>query len=74
MGNIVTKFSEGFTGMLEPLANGLKNGFSNLIYQDPTAEVRVLSDIAEVGLIVGGMALAIGIVMGIFHLVRRIRG
>lgn len=74
MGTIVSKFSEGFTGMLEPLANGLKNGFSNLIYVDPTAEVKVLSDVAEVGLIAGGMALAIGIVMGIFHLVRRIKG
>ena len=74
MGNIVTKFTEGFTGMLQPLADGLKTGFSHLIYQDPAAEVKVLSDIAEVGLIVGGMALAVGIVMGIFHLVRRIRG
>ena len=73
MGNIVSKFAEGFTGMLEPLANGLKNGFSHLLYQDPSAEVKVLSDVAEVGLIVGGMGLAIGIVIGIFHLVRRIR-
>lgn len=74
MGNIVTKFGEGFSGIISPLAEGIKNGFSNLLYQDPTAEVKVLSDVAEVGLIVGGMALAIGLVMGIFHLVRKIRG
>ena len=74
MEGIVQKFASGFTGILEPLAPGLKNGFSNLVYVDPTAEVKVLSDVAEVGLIVGGMALAVGIVMGIFHLVRRIKG
>lgn len=74
MDSIVTKFASGFTGILQPLANGLKTGFSNLIYVDPAADTKVLSDIAEVGLIVGGMALAVGIMMGIFHLVRHIKG
>ena len=74
MEGIVQKFTSGFTGMLEPLADGLKNGFSHLIYVDPSAEVKALSDVAEVGLIVGGMALAVGIVMGIFHFVRHIKG
>ena len=70
MGNIVTKFGEGFTSMLGPLAEGLKTGFSNLIYVDPTATEKVLSDFAEVGLVVGGAMLAVGIGMGIFNLVR----
>ena len=74
MGDIVTKFADGFTGILEPIANGLKTGFSNLLYVDPNAEVKVLSDVAEVGLIIGGMALAVGLVMGIFHFVRRLKG
>ena len=74
MGAIVSKFAEGLTGMLKPLAEGFKDGFSNLIYVDPTAEVKVLSDVAEVGLVIGGMALACGIVMGIFHLVRNLKG
>lgn len=74
MNNIVTKFAEGFTGMLKPLAEGLKTGFSSLIYVDPTAEVKVLSDVAEVGLVIGGIALACGIVMGIFHFVRSLKG
>lgn len=74
MGSIVTKFAEGFTGMLQPLAEGIKTGFSNLIYVDPAAEVKVLSDVAEVGLVIGGMALAAGIIMGIFHLVRKLKG
>ena len=73
MGEIVKNFTDGFTGMLEPLAQGIKNGFSHLIYVDPSAEVRVLSDVAQVGLIVGGMALATGLVIGIFHLVRNLR-
>ena len=74
MGNIVTKFAEGFTGIIEPLAEGIKTGFTNLIYQDPAAATPVLSDVAQVGLVVGGMALAIGLIMGVFHFIRRIRG
>ena len=74
MDSIVTKFGNGFKGIIAPLAEGIKNGFSNLIYVDPTAEVKVLSDVAEVGLIVGGACLAVGLVFGMFHLVRGLMG
>lgn len=70
MGDIVTKFGNGFKDIISPLAEGIKNGFSHLIYVDPTAEVKVLSDVAEVGLIVGGAGLAVGLIFGMFHLVR----
>ena len=74
MDSIVTKFASGFTGMIQPLATGIKTGFSNLLYVDPAAEVKVLSDVAEVGLVMGGIALAVGLVMGVFHLIRKLRG
>ena len=74
MGDIVKNFTDGFTGMIEPLADGIKTGFTHLIYQDPAAEVRVLSDVAQCGLILGGVALAVGLVMGVFALVKHLRG
>ena len=74
MDSIVTKFTSGFTGMIQPLATGIKTGFSNLLYVYPAAEVKVLSDVAEFGLVLGGIGLAVGFVMGVFHLIRKLRG
>lgn len=74
MGQIVTSFTEGFTGMFEPLAQGIKTGFSHLIYADPAAAEPVLSDVAQVGLTLGGIGLAIGLVMGVFAFIRHLRG
>ena len=74
MESIVTKFGTGFKDIVSPLTEGIKTGFSNLIYVDPAAEVKVLSDLAEVGLIVGGACAAIGLIFGMFHLVRKLMG
>jgi len=68
--DIITNFTDGFTSMIEPFANGIKTGFTHLLYADPAAEVKVLSDIAQVGLIVGGAACAIGFIYGLFRLVK----
>lgn len=72
MGDIIKHIGDGFTGLIEPLANGIKTGFSHLIYADPSAAEPVLSDVAQVGLVVGGAGLAIGIVMGIFAFIRHL--
>ena len=74
MNEIVTSFTSGFTGMIQPLAEGIKSGFTALIYQDPAAEVKALSDVAQVGLVVGGIALAVGLVFGVFKMIRHLRG
>ena len=74
MGSIVQHIADGFTGIIEPLAQGIKTGFSHLIYADPSAAEPVLSDVAQVGLVVGGVGLAIGLVMGIFAFIRHLRG
>ena len=74
MNSIITAFGQGFTGVIEHLTTGIKTGFSNLLYVDPAAEVKVLSDAAEVGLLLGGVALAVGFVFGVFHFIRKLRG
>ena len=74
MNEIVQHITDGFTGMIQPLAEGIKTGFTYLLYQDPTAEVKALSDVAQVGLVVGGIALAVGLVFGVFKMIRCLRG
>lgn len=74
MGEIITKFGEGFTGIIEPITSGIKTGFSHLIYADPSAAEPVLSDVAQVGLVVGGMGAAIALVLGIFAFIKHLRG
>ena len=72
MGDLIQAFGDGFTGMLEPMATGIKTGFTHLIYQDPAAESRVLSDLAQVGMLIGGAACAIGLIFGMFRMVRNL--
>ncbi|MBQ9099695.1 MAG: hypothetical protein IJY50_09750 [Clostridia bacterium] len=74
MGDIVKQIGDGFTGIIEPMTQGIKTAFSHLIYADPAAAEPVLSDIAKVGLTVGGIGLAIGLVMGIFAFIKHLRG
>ena len=74
MGEIIEAFGEGFTGIIPILANGIKEGFTNLLYVDPTVAEPVLSPVAQVGLLAGGLGLGISLIFGLFSLVRRIRG
>lgn len=74
MDSIVSTFSKGFTGIIGDLAKGIKDGFTALLYVDPMAENPVLSAPAQVGLVIGGIALAVGLITGIFGFIRRLRG
>ena len=66
----VSKIFSGFTDTIKGLTGGLKDAFLNLIYVDPSAEAKVLSDVAEYCFVAGGVVLAIGIVWGTFRLIR----
>lgn len=66
----VTMIFSGFTDTIKGLAGGIKDGFLNLIYVDPSASEKVMSDIAEFCFVAGGVTLAIGIVWGTFRLIR----
>ena len=72
MGDLIKHFGDGFTGMIEPLANGIKTGFTHLIYQDPAAEQLILSDLAQVGMIIAGAGFAIGLIVGCAAMVRNL--
>ncbi len=70
MSDIVSKIFSGFTDTITNLASGIKSAFVNILYEDPSASSKVLSSVAEFGLVFMGISLAIGLVYGAIRLVR----
>lgn len=70
MGDIVSKIFTGFTQTITNLASGVKDAFVNVLYENPEAETKVLSSVAEFGLVFLGISMAIGLVYGAIRLVR----
>lgn len=69
--DFVNQMFSGFTDTIKGIANGLKMAFENIIYVDPSASEKVLSDFAKFGFIMIGVGLATGIT---YTIVRKIRG
>lgn len=70
MGDIVSKIFTGFTDTITNLAGGVKSAFVNILYENPEAETKVLSSVAEFGLVFLGISMAIGLVYGAIRLVK----
>lgn len=70
MDQVVTSMFSGFSTCIKGMAGGLKDGFLNLFYVDPTAEQLVVSDLAQFGFIMLGVGMAIGIVYGLLRLIK----
>lgn len=70
MGDIVSSIFTSFTTVITNLTTGLKDAFTNIIYEDPAATEKVLSAPVQFGLIFAGIALASGLVMGIFAFIK----
>lgn len=70
MGDIVSKIFTGFTDTITNLASGVKSAFVNILYENPEAEIKVLSSVAEFGLVFLGISMAIGLVYGAIRLVK----
>ena len=71
MADIVQHIFSGFTDTISNFAQGIKDAFLQIVYTDPTAEVKTLSALAEFGFIFLGISLAIGLVYGAVRLIRR---
>ena len=70
MGDIVAKIFTGFTQTITNLATGIKDAFLNILYENPEAETKVLSSVAEFGLVFLGISMAIGLVYGAIRMVK----
>lgn len=71
MAELINQIFTGFTDAIKGIAGGLKNAFEEIIYVDPSATEKVLSDFAKYAFIMMGLSLAFSIV---FLIVRKIRG
>lgn len=71
MAGLINQIFTGFTDAIKGIAGGLKNAFEQIIYVDPSATEKVVSDLAKFGFIMMGLSLAFSIV---FLIVRKIRG
>lgn len=71
MAELINQIFTGFTDAIKGIASGLKDSFEQIIYVDPSATEKVLSDFAKFSFIMMGLSLAFSIV---FLIVRKIRG
>lgn len=70
MGSMITEIFESFTTVIPALAKGLKDAFMELLYVDPEASTKVVSDPIKFLLVFGGVALAMGVFWKVFGLIR----
>ena len=70
MGDMVSTIFTSFNDVITNLAGGIKNAFVQILYQDPDAAEKVISDPVKFALIFAGVALASGMVMGAFKWIR----
>jgi len=71
MGEIVTTIFSSFVSVITNIATGIKSAFDTILWVDPAAPTKELSDIAKFGFIFLGVSLAIGIVYAAVRLIRR---
>ena len=70
MNTAISLIFDSFNTVIEGLSSGIKTAFENILWQDPSAATKVISDPIQFALIFGGFALASGLVMGAFRWIR----
>lgn len=63
--------TEGITGIIAPIIDAVKTGFLQLIYVDPTAEVKEVSAIAYFLFAMLGLSVGVGLVWLVMSLFKR---
>lgn len=69
--SLINAFTAGITALVEEIPEALKTGFTNLIFEDPTATTPVLSNFAQFGLVFAGIALGAGLLYLVVNMIRR---
>lgn len=74
MGELITALLSSLSQVVNGVIGAIKEGFMSFIYVDPTAETLVVSDLAKFGFIMAGVAVALGLVGTVIHMVKARRG
>lgn len=70
MSELLSLLFESFTTVITGLAGGIKEAASNLIYVDPAAEQKVLSDVIQFIFVIAGLSIAMTVFFMVFRLIR----
>ena len=70
MGELITQMFSSFSTVITGLATGIKDAAANLIYVDPAAEQKVLSDLIQFIFIIAGLSIAMTVFFMVFRLIR----
>ena len=70
MSELLSLLFESFTVVTTGLAGGIKGAASQLIYEDPTADTKVLSDFIQFVFIIAGLSIALTVFFIVFRLIR----
>lgn len=70
MGELITQMFSSFSTVITGLSTGIKDAAANLIYVDPAAEQKVLSDLIQFIFIIAGLSIAMTVFFIVFRLIR----
>lgn len=70
MSQLLTLLFESFTTVVTGLAGGIKDSVSHLVYKDPDASVKELSDAVQFIFIIAGLSIAMTVFFMVFRLIR----
>lgn len=70
MSELLSLLFESFSTIITGLAGGIKDSVSELIYVDPTAETKVLSDAVQFIFVIAGLSIAMTVFFMVFRLIR----
>lgn len=70
MGALITQMFESMTSAVQGFGKAMKEGLLTLIYVDPTATERVVSDLGIFMFSMIGISLGIGLIFSIFKLIK----
>ena len=63
--------TSGITGIIAPIVNGIKTGFMQLIYVDPSAQTLEVSTLAYFLFAMLGLSIGVGLVWLVISLFKR---
>lgn len=71
IGTLLGAITEGITGIIAPIVDGIKTAFLQLIYVDPSAESKTVSAIAYFLFVMLGISVGVGLVWLVISLFKK---
>ena len=70
MSQLITDLFSSFPTVVTSLAKGVKDACGELVWADPSASTKVLSDPIQFIVIFAGVSLGVGLLWGTFRMIR----